>query len=186
MAEGTKMRLGQARLIAKTICMALEPYVDRIEIAGSIRRCWPEVNDIDIVLIPKGWALHKIREAVMGWLPGTDDILSNAPDYPYKWGPKLATFNYQGMAQVDLYFADAVTWPVLLLIRTGSKEHNVFLCTTAKNRGMKLCADGSGIYRDHEGTERVEAVTEGDIYGALDLPYFEPVDRSGTDWRLDR
>lgn len=47
------MKLSEAKDIAIKICRALEPYCDRINIAGSVRRLKPEVKDIEIVALPK-------------------------------------------------------------------------------------------------------------------------------------
>ena len=47
------MDLGEAQKIANEVVNQLSPYCDKVEIAGSIRRQKPTVNDIDIVLIPR-------------------------------------------------------------------------------------------------------------------------------------
>ncbi len=43
----------RALAIAAKIRTELEPFCDRIEIAGSIRRKKPNVKDVEIVAIPK-------------------------------------------------------------------------------------------------------------------------------------
>jgi DNA polymerase/3'-5' exonuclease PolX len=74
----------------------------------------------------------------------------------------------------------------LLLIRTGSKEHNIKLCQQAKRRGMKLHADGSGLEKmlagqgheiDNSTTSRIPCPTEQSIFEALGLVYAEPWER---------
>jgi hypothetical protein len=47
------MNLPLATLYAQQIVTWLTPFCERIEIAGSIRRQRPIVNDIDLVCIPK-------------------------------------------------------------------------------------------------------------------------------------
>jgi DNA polymerase/3'-5' exonuclease PolX len=47
------MKLQQAETISKNFLSEIKEFCERIEIAGSIRRRKPEVNDIDIVLIPR-------------------------------------------------------------------------------------------------------------------------------------
>ena len=69
---------------------------------------------------------------------------------------------------VDFYVASKQTWGALLLIRTGSAEHNIKLSQIALRKGMKLT---------HKGLTKggkVIASTENEIFGALDLPYVEP------------
>ncbi|HII36249.1 MAG TPA: hypothetical protein HA319_04280 [Nitrosopumilaceae archaeon] len=46
---------------------------------------------------------------------------------------------------IDLYLANEQTFQTLVLIRTGSAEHNVRLTTIAKYKNMKLKADGKGL-----------------------------------------
>ena len=47
------MPLAQAQGYAEKVLEWLGPFCERIEVAGSIRRRRPEVNDVDIVVIPK-------------------------------------------------------------------------------------------------------------------------------------
>src|SRR6266446_3745254 len=46
---------------------------------------------------------------------------------------------------VDIYMATEESWATLLLIRTGSAEHNIWMCARARACGGKLHADGSGL-----------------------------------------
>jgi DNA polymerase/3'-5' exonuclease PolX len=47
------LKLEEALALAKTVLEVLAPFCERVEVAGSIRRLRPEVNDIDIVAIPQ-------------------------------------------------------------------------------------------------------------------------------------
>src|ERR1017187_2735332 len=47
------MKLAAAEKLAEKVVAELEPFCMRIAVAGSIRRQRAEVNDIDLVLIPK-------------------------------------------------------------------------------------------------------------------------------------
>ena len=158
------MKLEKGQEIAAEVINRLSPYCQKIEVAGSIRRQKETVHDIDIVLIPSDpWNLES-------------EVLALArPRRPQKSGTKLKRFDYNG-AQVDLYFASAETWATLLLIRTGSKENNIRLCTLAKKKGWHLAASGDGLFDDTG--RRVAGDTEESIYKALGLPYQEPEKRS--------
>ena len=46
---------------------------------------------------------------------------------------------------IDLYLATEKTFGTLVLIRTGSAEHNVRLTTLAMGQSMKLKANGDGL-----------------------------------------
>ena len=160
------MRLEEAKTIAERVKQTLSPYCDRIEIAGSIRRSKPVVHDIDIVLIEKPGAALTMNYALSHIGTITKD------------GPKIKQLCYaenRSLIDVDLYLATSATWATLLLIRTGSKENNVRLCTMAKRKGWQLKANGDGLF--NERGDRVAGDTEESIYKALALPYQEPFDR---------
>ena len=77
---------------------------------------------------------------------------------------------YKG-EQIDLYFATPETWGTLVLIRTGSAEHNIKLSMIAQKKGLKL--SHGGLSKNGQ----VIASTEKEIFEALDLPYVEPEER---------
>ena len=77
--------------------------------------------------------------------------------------------------QVDIYVASEETWATLLLIRTGSKESNIRLCSLAKKKGWRLAASGDGLF--NEMGERVAGDSEESIYQALGEPWQEPWER---------
>lgn len=159
------MELAKAREIADGVVKKLAPFCQRIEIAGSIRRQRPFVHDIDLVLIPSHQgqllaALQSLGKITMG-------------------GQKLIRVDLPGI-MLDIYVAEPRTWATLLLIRTGSKAHNIRLCARAKSKGMVLHADGSGLYAltDCEGNvSRIAGDTEESIFAELGLPYLPPEKR---------
>ena len=154
------MELEKAKVIASAVVKALEPYCDEIEIAGSIRRQKPIVNDIDLVLIARDrWNL--------------DAALMRMGKYKMK-GMKIARVEMDSIP-LDIYFADEATWATLLLIRTGSKENNIRLCRWAKGIGWHLAASGDGLF--NETGERIAGDTEISIYNALGLPFQRPEER---------
>ena len=75
--------------------------------------------------------------------------------------------------QVDLYRATAATWGILLLVRTGSKEHNVHLCNVAISKGFRLFYS-QGLVKDGQ---VVAGQTEEEVFIALELPFIPPQDR---------
>jgi len=153
------IELERAQRIAATVVKRLSPYC-QIEVVGSVRRKKATVNDIDFVLIPSDlWNLHHE-------IKGIGQVRMS--------GNKIMRV-MAGSVQVDLYFADEKTWATLLLIRTGSAENNIRLCSRAKEMGWRLHADGSGLF--NEKGERIAGDTEISIYNALGLPYQCPEER---------
>jgi DNA polymerase (family 10) len=162
------MQLEKAQLIANQVVDKLKPFCDRIEIAGSIRRRYPVVHDIDIVAIPNNMGHFAYWLAQFGKLKMS--------------GPKIMRvgMGFTMGIDLDVYIATEDTWTTLLLIRTGSKEHNIRMCMRAQNKGMKLHADGTGLFRlvGCDGTEeRIAGDTERSIFESLGLKYEEPWER---------
>lgn len=152
------MKLEEAQQKAGQILCYFKPYVKRIEIVGSIRRECPEVNDVDIILIPNEQFQTAIQELI-GSIK--------------KKGKKLIIYELNG-TQYDLYICNEENYEVIKLIRTGSKEHNKKLCFLAIQKGLSLKAGGEGLV-DKEG--KVISNTEKGILENLLNKYIEPKDR---------
>lgn len=158
----TRINSNAAWRVASNLIERLYPYTERIEVAGSLRRRRNRVHDIDLVAIPK--ELTPFLDAARGLITGGDGA------------SKRLTGTYREIP-VDLYIATPETWATLLLIRTGSKEHNIRLAALARKKGMMLKADGSGLFTlDEAGkpSTRIAGDTEASIFLALGLPYAPP------------
>ena len=154
------MELERAQKVANEVVKRLSPYCQRIEVAGSIRRRKPQVNDIDLVLIPNDlWNLH---HEIMG----LGQVRMS--------GSKIMRV-MANSTQVDIYVASEETWATLLLIRTGSAQNNIRLASLAKKRGWHLAASGDGLF--DENGKRIAGDSEESIYQALDLRWQEPWER---------
>jgi DNA polymerase/3'-5' exonuclease PolX len=155
------MDLKQASELSNEIVETLAPHCKQIMVCGSIRREKPFPGDIDIVLIPGN------QGALLMALEGLGEKM--------KGGAKMIQRRYKGQ-QVDIYIADEKTWPTLVLIRTGSRDHNKYLCGKARAKGMILHADGSGIeYVSSSGeADRIIPKDEAHIFRILGLPYVDP------------
>lgn len=154
------MELQKAEKIAEDVVSRLSPYCQRLEVAGSIRRRKPFVNDIDMVLIPED------REAV-------DQVLMHLGKLKMS-GPKIARVKMESIT-LDVYYATPETWATLLLIRTGSMENNIRLAGLAKKRGWRLKASGDGLFNGRG--QRVAGDSEESIYTALGVPWQKPWER---------
>jgi DNA polymerase (family 10) len=157
--------------LALKIIRAIRPYCTKVEVAGSIRRQKDAVNDIDIVVEPKPHS----------WIKLLKEIRRKFDAVTEKQGAKLATLYVpfvskqgQGYVQVDLYRANKRTWGILLLIRTGSAKHNIYLASLAIRKGYRL-AYSEGLV--NEKGEVVASKTERDVFEALELDYIAPKDR---------
>ena len=157
--------------LAFKIVKTIDAYCTRVEVAGSIRRRRPSVNDIDIVVQPKPNSWVQLIKAIRREFDAVTE----------KQGEKLATLYVpfagkpgQGYLQIDLYRANRNTWGILLLIRTGSAEHNIYLAKLAIRKGYRL-AYSKGLL--NEGGKIIASETEQDVFQALGLDYIPPEER---------
>jgi len=160
-------QLKEAETISQEIVEAVKPYCERIVVAGSIRRKKRWVNDIDIVLIPS-------NQGMVGYT--LTDLMGRCK----MGGGKLMRFQHPKGIKVDIYIATLATWYTLVLIRTGSASHNIKLCRIARQKGMKLHADGSGIgtFIDCSGGEALSPMaSEKQVFDTLELPWVPPEKR---------
>ena len=132
--------------------------VDRVAIAGSIRRRRDTIGDADLL------AVARKAEPVMrafASLPQVSRVLGQGGT---KCSVKLAT----GL-QIDLRVVPAESFGAALLYFTGSKAHNVVLRQLAIKQKLKL--NEYGLLR---GTRRLAGRTEEEIYNRLGLAYIPP------------
>ncbi|MDP6561864.1 MAG: nucleotidyltransferase domain-containing protein [Candidatus Peribacteraceae bacterium] len=138
--------------------------VDRVDVAGSFRREKETVGDIDILLVTT--APEKVSDAIAA--------LKIVRDIAVK-GEKKISFDLHNGLRVDVRLVKADQWGAALMYFTGSKEHNIAVRKVAMKKGWKL--NEYGLF---DGEEVVASKEEKDIYDALDLRYFEPVERVGS------
>ena len=156
------MQLNEAKKRGEQILRHISPYIKRERLAGSIRRKKPIVRDIDIVVELKQDNLDKLKKCLEEI--GTIKLKGN----------KLIRFITIDNMQVDVYIATKENYEPLLLIRTGSKEHNIKLTTKAQSLNYKLTANG---LIDNK-TCSIIAKSEKDIFKMLKMNYLEPEKRT--------
>ena len=168
------MKLPFASECADRLVAWLGPLCNRVEIAGSIRRKKAEVSDIDLVAIPRidvekdmfgtpvksinlTWREIDRRSTKDGWT-----IL--------RAGSEIVSWTHRGI-HVDVFFTEAAYWGSMLLCKTGSKEHNIWLANYAIAQGGKWHPN-HGLYISN----RRISETEEAIYEALRIAYI-PAER---------
>lgn len=155
------MQITEAQKKGEQILKQISSFIARGRLAGSIRRKKPIIKDIDIVVELKPDNLDKLKE-----------YLAEIGSLKLK-GDKLIRFITIDNIQVDIYIATKENYEPLLLIRTGSKEHNVKLTTRAHIFNYKLTANGLIDMK----TSSIIATSEKDIFKALKMNYVEPEKR---------
>jgi len=164
--------------LAGEIRQFLVPFSWKVEIAGSFRRLRPTVNDLDFVVQP---VRFEPAESDDNWLKILKTLRMELDVVTVKQGPKLAVLNVPfvgkagpGYVQVDLYRAKSSTWGILLLVRTGSKEHNVKLCNLAISKDLRL---QYSVGLTDKGGRVVAGRSEEEVFAALGLPFIPPQER---------
>jgi DNA polymerase (family 10) len=174
-SEGTRLPLATARRLAERIAAELAPLCQRVAIAGSIRRGRPEVGDIDLVILPitGGTGIVAVHQRILRTGPRV-----------LKSGPQYLVVLLEGGVQLDVWFASPgeeadlfgggrtrSNFGTLLLCRTGSVAHNIWLVEMAKARGLRWNPHW-GVFNAQD--EPIASETEEQIFAALGLPFTPP------------
>ena len=161
-----ELDLQEAEKIATQVKAAVETHCERIEVAGSIRRQKSKVHDIDFVVVTKNDAeWQKINEKLKK--------LKAKPNCSGNSVIKAFLPCQNGLFQVDFYRAKPETFGILLLVRTGSAEHNVWLAGCAISKGMRI-KYSEGLIKDNS---TIAGETEKGVFEALGLPCPLPSER---------
>jgi DNA polymerase/3'-5' exonuclease PolX len=156
MSQGQRYPHAQAMAVAVDLCLALDPLVERIQIVGSLRRCKPDVGDIEILFIGKKAErqrdLLSVEQYDLAWAKVdqllTEHVLTKRPNTRgiFTWGEqnRLAIHVASGIP-VDFFSTSLDCWWNSLVCRTGGKENNLLITTTAKRQGwtFEACSRSS-------------------------------------------
>lgn len=155
--------LGEAKELAEKIAL-VEVCYDDLKIVGSMRRQRAIVNDIDFVVISGEW--QNLGNALISKLKAKQIMK----------GDKIKRFlvpTEQGVVQADFYRATIENMGALILIRTGSAEHNIWLAKRAIKQGKRLLYSVGLV----KGGKVIAGRTEEGMFEALGLEYINPVNR---------
>ncbi|OUN01009.1 MAG: hypothetical protein BAA04_07750 [Firmicutes bacterium ZCTH02-B6] len=154
--------LGLALPVAQQLVRALAalPVVQRVALAGSLRRGRETVGDVDIVASSPD--PEPVMEAFVR-TPGVEQVLAR--------GDTKASIVLRTGLQVDLRVVRDDQFAAALHHFTGSKEHNVLLRELAQTKGLKISE--YGIVRVDD-DEVLAVATEADVFAAVGLPYIPP------------
>jgi len=159
-----RMRTGlsTARAVAAQVGEALRAHggVERLEVAGSLRRMRDTVKDVDL-LVTSTEPDRVIRTFTA--LPSVAEVLGH--------GPTRATVRHRDGLTFDLRVVEPGAFGAALQYFTGSKDHNVRVREMASRRGLRISE--YGVFDERAGA-RVGGATEEDVYAAVGLPWIPP------------
>jgi DNA polymerase (family 10) len=184
--SGPPYKIEEVRVMAEGILAELQGFCERIEIAGSIRRGRAYCNDIDLVCLPKGDedAGRSAAGATYGFVHALKERCKRNSQVVTDGDMNLIVRMKNGV-QLDIFIARRESrdllrttpsnYGSLLLCRTGSVRHNIFLVERAKRLG-KVWNPYYGVFVGKSG-QCIASATEEDIFKALELDFVAPEKR---------
>lgn len=184
MSSGEKIKLEKAMNVARRFLALIEPFTDKREIAGSVRRGCREVGDIEIVCTENPF--NSLDNLFHPKYPG---LVIN--------GSRLKRFKYPNdKIQVELYIAQSYDYGRILAIRTGSSAFSHIKLAITWNR-LGWCGTEHGLRRksqcvkkgskwtllpEFKGKETKPPVfhNEVDFFEFLQIPWIPPHERNWT------
>jgi len=143
---------------AKAIMEELKPYVEKISLAGSIRRRKETIGDVDILAVSS--QPEKVMD-IFTSMKRVEKVLAK--------GITKSSVRLHGGIQVDLRIVGKESFGSALQYFTGSKEHNIEVRKIAIKLGYKL--NEYGLFK---GFERIAGRDEEEVYKALGMQWIPP------------
>lgn len=152
--------LGAILPIAEEVIETLKKRgpLDRIDVAGSVRRRRETIKDIDILICSSH--PQKVMD-IFTSLPLVHEVIAK--------GETKSSIRTSDGLQIDLRVVDSSCYGAALCYFTGSKAHNIRIRELAVKRGLKV--NEYGIFKGHK---RIGGKEELDVFKVVDLPYIPP------------
>jgi DNA polymerase (family 10) len=154
-----RILLSRALPYAESIVHELQKLdaVERILIAGSLRRMRETIGDIDILVVST--RPGEVMDAFTS-LEGVEDVIAK--------GDTKSSIVLKGI-NADLRVVDSASFGAAAHYFTGSKDHNVRIRELGVKRGLKI--NEYGVFR---GEERIGGATEEEVFASVGLAYVPP------------
>ncbi len=166
-----ELPLAEAITIVESLKQEMAPECERIEIAGSVRRCKEVIGDLELVAIPK-------RDADLFGGPGLsrldpilDRMVQEGRLARVKGKDKYKQFlipQVPGL-QLDLFLTTPEEWGVRFTLSTGSASFNQKLVTQRNKRGIlpsDLYIEHNRVWRVGE-TDPLQTPEEEDVFDLI-------------------
>lgn len=170
--EGIRFRKIEDRIplkegdrIASSILKELEKIkeIQKVEIAGSIRRKKETIRDFDFVILTRN---PEIVSEKITKIESVKEVIGKGKE-------KVTVLLKQGR-QADFRLFNKDEYGAGLLYFTGDKNYNIYMRKIAIKKGMKL--NEYGLFKNGR---RIAGKTEQEIFSKLGLSYLNPEDRIG-------
>ena len=180
MSDGPRLPRAQALELARQVVDLLRPVCERVEIAGSLRRCKPDVGDIEIVCIPSVSYLTDLSGEKTE-VHSPTQIYAAMRDGGFtctEGGDRLAKFA-GGACPIEIYITTPERWGVIFTIRTGPADWTKLLVTQRSKGGLcpsHLQFEGGRIVH-RQSKVALETPEEADVFVAINHRWIAPEDR---------
>jgi len=170
--------LSEALFLAEDIISQLKKIkeIDKISVAGSVRRMKETIGDIDLLATIKKGTKNGAKK-VMDAFVNLDGIIK-----VWDYGLTKSSVRFDKKIDVDLRVVDDYEFGSALQYFTGSKEHNIKTRKLAIENNLKLNEYGvfKALPAGRQGKRLIAGKTEEEIYQTIGLPYIEPELRENT------
>ena len=159
-ARAGRFKLSEADIYVRPLLAYLKESkgVADLEVAGSYRRRFETVGDLDIL------ATTSHGSAVMDDFVAYPEVLNVIAH-----GPTKSSIRLKDGLQVDLRLVKRKSYGAAMHYFTGSKAHNIAIRGRGRDRGLKI--NEYGVFK---GDALVTGKTEKQVFGAVDLPWIPP------------
>lgn len=164
--SGGRVLLGQAMAVAEALAEAMRRVegVQRVEIAGSLRRGQETIGDVDLLAaVDPETDPGPVMQAFVDQ-PGVTEVLAQ--------GQTKSSVRTEAGLQVDLRVVDPARFGAAWMYFTGSKEHNVKMRERALKQGLSL--NEYSLHTKGDANDVTAAETEEAVYAALGLAWVPP------------
>lgn len=132
--------------------------VEKISIAGSVRRMKETIGDVDILVVSKK------PEKVMAFFVSMPEVIK-----VWSKGSTRSSVRTKGKFDMDLRVVPSKSYGSALQYFTGSKEHNIATRRFAISKGLKL--NEYGVFK---GSKMIAGKNEKEVYRAIGLDLIAP------------
>jgi len=167
-----RVLLGDIMSIAKEVLEKLQNLkeVEKISLAGSLRRKKETIGDCDILVTVKENPRQK-RDSPNEATKKVMDFFVSLPGVEKVWGKggTKASVHMRDGFDMDLRVVPQKSYGSALQYFTGSKEHNIITRKIAIDKGLKLSE--YGVFLD---SKMIAGSTEEEVYKAIGLDWIAP------------
>lgn len=167
------MKLSEAQAIAERVRDELLPFTERAEIGGSVRRKRSDVNDIELITIPKtipGGLFKDMAERDPGFVKTVGQWFAIKGNV---WTGKYTQVVLPDGINLDLFIATPDNFGVIFAIRTGSADYSHQVLARGWSR-LGYESKGGVLWKDGRPTYIRE---ESALFALLGIPWLEPEKR---------